>query len=79
MGKYKFIKYIDIDFAERKAIIQNIVSRKCYNVSFIKFKMDKKYFIKYEEVDRCYSRLSLNNDYDKFWNKVYNYAEHHLK
>ena len=31
------------------------------------------------DIEKCYSRLALNNDYDAFWQKVYDYAEENLK
>ena len=31
-----------------------------------------------EELDECYSQLALNNDYDAFWNAVYEYAGKNL-
>ena len=32
-----------------------------------------------KEVEDCYSKLALNNDYDEFWNIVYSYADKNLK
>lgn len=31
-----------------------------------------------ENMDICYSKLALNNDYEAFWNKVYLYADKHI-
>lgn len=32
-----------------------------------------------EEVEKCYSQLALNNDYEEFWDKVYEYADKNLQ
>ena len=32
-----------------------------------------------EDIERCYQKLALNNNYDEFWNRVYLYAERNLK
>ena len=32
-----------------------------------------------EELSQCYDKLAINNDYDEFWNAVYEYAEMNLK
>ena len=32
-----------------------------------------------EEVEKCYSQLALNNDYEEFWEKVYEYADKNLQ
>ena len=32
-----------------------------------------------KDIERCYQKLALNNNYDEFWNRVYLYAERNLK
>ena len=32
-----------------------------------------------KEVEDCYSKLALNNDYDEFWNIVYSFADKNLR
>ena len=32
-----------------------------------------------DEIDSCYSKLALNNDYEAFWDKIYSYADKNMK
>ncbi len=32
-----------------------------------------------KEIDSCYSKLALNNDYEAFWDKLYSYADKNMK
>ena len=65
-------------------MIINMASTSAYDENEVQLEVvaEKGEIIKIDElkeIDSCYSKLALNNDYEAFWDKLYSYADKNMK